>query len=261
MNEGYKILQALGFLLAGTTAAHPAITVNNNTAVDGPSTYTLNSQVTNDEPGAILNEGTLNIYQELAQDLLALPGNASYNNEVTTLMADWDFNIDPTGEVFTGWSATINPDGSVSINNNDFDWDIWSDNSSRDMQAYSVVIPKSQLEYDGVAGYDPNTDASIVLSDTTIPDAFAGSEGGAGGVYWSAAGTYYEIAIPAPGTYALSISKEGSSLVLDFNGTLQKSTNLHTWTTLDPQPASPHPITLEPNQKVFYRLEDGQHGP
>ena len=61
----------------------------------------------------LYNSGLNNIYQNLVTDLLALPANASYNNDAVALMNDWTFSID--GEVNNGWNFANNSDGSVSL--------------------------------------------------------------------------------------------------------------------------------------------------
>jgi hypothetical protein len=239
--------------------------VVNNVPVENPIDFTLDSRATNDDPGVIYYSAELNIYKALAASLWNLPSNQATYADMTDMLADWSgvsVRGPPSSEVYTGWAATLNADGSVSIRNNDFDWDTWYDTNtdpSQDMQAYTLIVPKSQLECDGVAGYNPLTDASIVLSDSTRLDAFVGDEGGAGGLSWQGEGTFYQVAVPVPNS--ISITQDDTSIIVSFNGVLEESTDLKHWATLNPQPPSPYQVTLEPNQRVFYRLEDGQHGP
>lgn len=181
---------------------------------EGSSNIVLDMQATNDNVGAIYDSADLNLTSRLASDLWALTTNQSTYATMQDMIADWDMNIRtaPTGEVSNGWNFIANSDGSFSITNDsitggeiDTDYDGWystSTDSSQDMQFYTLNIPKSQLEFDGIAGYDPNSDATIVLSgeENTIPDAFVGSTGGNA---YQAEGQYFQVAVPEFSSSAL----------------------------------------------------------
>jgi len=68
------------------------------------------------------------------------------------------------------------------------------------MQFYTINIPKTQLELDGLAGYNPATDASIVLSGAgnTIPDAFTAY---AGVNTFQESGQYFQVQVPESSAY------------------------------------------------------------
>ena len=53
----------------------------------------------------------------------------------------------------------------------------------------------------------------------------------------------------------LDLTKVDGSLIINYHGTIQQSTDLKNWTTVDPQPQSPFEIYLQSGEKVFYKLE------
>ena len=157
-------------------------------------------KIENDVEGAIFNSGLANFSIPLAEGMLDLPGNQGLS--IADLTKDWNVTIRPptTGDVYTGWDAEFQSDGSLSITRSQgAAVDTWA----KDKFVYlTIQVPKSQLEYDGIPGYDPLTDASIVLSSQTMPNAFVGYEGGAANISHSAEGQFYQVQIPEPRTYA-----------------------------------------------------------
>jgi hypothetical protein len=79
------------------------------------------------------------------------------------------------------------------------------------MMALTISIPKSQLETDGVAGYNPNSDARIQLSTKTIDDAFVGVMNDLN--QYNAPGQEY-VVVPEPSSLALV--GDGSQLDLRY---------------------------------------------
>lgn len=173
-------------------------------------------EATNNNDGAIYNSADLNVTSQLATDLWALDANSnnsdpSWNgyNTIDDMIADWDMNIraPSTGEVYDKWDATANADGSFSIDTSGLGPDTWfatQQDASQDMQFYTINIPKSQLELDGISGYNPASDATIVLSGAgnTINDAFTAY---AGVDTFQTSGQYFQVAVPEFSSSALAM--------------------------------------------------------
>ena len=173
----------------------------------------LNIDLTNNDEGAIYDSGELSLLTPLAQALWNnVPANQTNYTNVAELVADWEVNIQPTGDVYSGWNRTVNNDGSIDLGNlgqiggiPDEDYTTWRDSvnfPNQNTMALTVQIPLSQLELDGIAGYDPSTDARIELGTTPVTDAFIGwTSGGAGS---ATDGVSYEV-IPEPSSVLLSV--------------------------------------------------------
>lgn len=161
----------------------------------------------NNDNGAVYDSGEVNLFQGLAGELYALPANQTAYSSLGDLVADWNVSIrgPPTGEVYNGWSADLGTDGQIDLSNNDFWYDTWGatqQTPNLDTMALTVSVPKSQLELDGIAGYNPETDAKVVIGVDSRPDAFVGSEGLDS---WSATGNNYHV-VPEPMTSLLLIA-------------------------------------------------------
>lgn len=183
-----------------------------------PNNIEMGLTVTNNNNGSIYNSADLNVAKQLATDLWALDVNSNSSNplwngydSMAEMVADWP-GVSISGEVANGWNSTTNPDGSFSLFNQsttggeiDTDYDGWYSTSvfpSQDMQFYTINIPKKQLELDGIAGYNPATDATIVLSGegNTMNDAFVGYTGVGG---FQAEGQYFQVQVPEVSSSAL----------------------------------------------------------
>jgi hypothetical protein len=185
-------------LVLALHTSHAAITYLGIRDDLSPDYIEKDVKIENDVEGAIFNSGLANFSIPLAEGLLDLPVNQGLS--VADLVKDWNVTIrsGTTGDVYTGWGAEFQNNGSLSIANNEFDWDTWA----KDNFVYlTIQVPKSQLEYDGIPGYDPLTDASIVLSSQTMPNAFIGYSQNMLDS-WSAEGQFYQVQIPEPRTYA-----------------------------------------------------------
>ena len=64
-------------------------------------------------------------------------------------------------------------------------------------------------------------------------------------------GAFEYISEPNP-----SITRAGGLLVLNYHGIIQESSDLETWTDMDPQPASPSILTLAPSEKKFFKTKE-----
>ena len=143
-----------------------------------PTNVQLDLYATNNNNGTTYQSAELNVARQLALDIQALPGNSGKTlDEITS---DWGVSL--SGEVQNGWNSNVNADGSISLTQAPFGVDAWNNtnaDSTQDMQFYTINIPKSQLELDGLAGYNPLTDARIELSGAgnTISDGFVGVDG------------------------------------------------------------------------------------
>ena len=193
------------FCLLAPVQSQAAQLVTNNPIV-GTEFVTLNVSATNNDTGAIYNSAELNVFITLATDLYALPANQTNYASIADLIADWDFSIRSSapGNVYNGWNAQKENDGSVSISNNDFDWDQWNSNPGSNTQAYTLLVPIAQVDFTGVSGYNPDK-AGIVLSGAgnTMSDAFVGYEGGAANISHFADSQFYQVAIPEPKAFAI----------------------------------------------------------
>lgn len=179
-----------------------------------PDDVELGIKITNDDPGAIYDSGTLNVLQTLDDHLWGLSANQNNYSSKEDMVNDWGVSIrsDPTGEVYNGWANLLQNDGSVLIGHTSGgSYDQWLstyENDASDMMALTISIPKSQLETDGIAGYNPNSDARIKLSTKTIDDAFVANTGS------PAQGQEYAV-VPEPSSLALV----GEGLQLDLRYT------------------------------------------
>ncbi len=156
---------------------------------EGAAHVYLNIGLTNNDPGAIYNSGTLDaaLLGGLAEQLYALPVNTHTFDSPQEMMGDWLITIlpPPSGDVCNGWNAAVATDdaapGQVVLTNiggiPGLSYDQWV---SGHTMALTLRIPLNQLEVDGRDGYDPNRDAKIVLTETTLQQAFVGYDGGAG---------------------------------------------------------------------------------
>ena len=179
-----------------------AVLIPNDPIVDSNDNIALNVSATNNDTGAIYNSAELNVFKELASQLYALPANQANYGSVTDLMADWNFFIDPTGDVSNGWNSQKENDGSISLTNRGFNYHEWTSNPGSNTQLYTLTIPMSQLDFTGVSGYNPDK-AGIVLSglDNTMSDAFVGTMDMDN--IFSADSQFYQVAIPEEKTYAI----------------------------------------------------------
>ncbi|MCC5842608.1 MAG: hypothetical protein JJT96_21000 [Opitutales bacterium] len=205
-NAGRRVLVAgaLGLAsLLGPSQSDGAILVANTPELSA-NNVVLNVSATNNNEGAVWNSAELNVVKDLASQLFALPENQNLYSSIEDLMNGWGFLVDPTGDVSSGWNATKENDGSISIFNNQipFGYDEWNSNEGSNTQLYTITIPKTQLDFTGVAGYDP-AKAGIVLSSETKPNMFIGKQGdGSNVINYPAEGLFYQVQIPEPSTYA-----------------------------------------------------------
>jgi len=115
---------------------------------------------------------------EIARDLFAFEANQASYTDISELVADWEVTI--IGPTDFGWNAGIMPPsiisyypGSVGIGNvggvYGIDYDFWEFIDSETVGiSYQVSIPVEQFEYDMQPGYDPSTDASIVIPEKQL---------------------------------------------------------------------------------------------
>ena len=209
-----------------------------------PGNVEMSLNVTNNNDGSIYNSADLNTTTllaynpdapvnslwELSVNSNPLDPNWNGYTSIAEMVADWP-GVSISGEVVNGWNFTTNPDGSFGLTNQsitggeiNIDYDGWyatQQYPSQDMQFYTINIPKSQLELDGIAGYDPLTDASIVLSGAgnTIADAFVAYEGAGG---YQASGQYFTVAVPEPSAAAVILGLAAVAVV----GFLRKPSRL-----------------------------------
>lgn len=200
---------ALGLAsLLGPAKAEAAILVTNAPVVTANNSVSMEVSATNNDTGAVYNSAELNVFKDLATQLYALPANQTQYNSISDLMSDWNFNIRafPTGDVYAGWNFQKQNDGSISLSNESLtggepgtDYDLWNSNPGSNKQAYTLIVPNSQLNFDGVAGYDP-LKAGIVLSGIEQPNMFIGTMDMDN--IFRASGQSYQLIIPEPKTYA-----------------------------------------------------------
>ena len=150
----------------------------------GSSSVKLNLNITNDDPGAIYDSARLSpaLFGDLADALYRLPANRDAYAGIGDLIGEWNVSVraTPTGEVYNGWNNTLNPDGSIDLSYSGRGADQWLSTSADhewDTMALTVSIPKSQLELDGVGGYNPATDSRILLTDNTVEEVFVADTG------------------------------------------------------------------------------------
>jgi hypothetical protein len=204
-NATWLAVAALGLAsLLGPAKADGQIVVAHSPFLDSNNNVALNVSAQNDNIGAIYNSAELNVFRDLAAQLYALPENQTNYNSIADLMSDWNVFIDPTGDVSLGWNYQKQNDGSISLSNiggrAGSDYDEWTSNPGSNTQLYTITIPNSQLNFDGVAGYDP-AKAGIVLSSVEQPNMFQATT--TGGFNIQADGLSYQLVIPEPKTYAL----------------------------------------------------------
>jgi len=215
-------LAALGLASLLPTKADAAILNTNDPTPSFPhvgENVTINLNAVNDDTGAIYNSAELNVFKELAEGLYALPANQTNYGSMLDLMNDWSFGIsnNAPGNVHNGWNFQKQNDGSISIGNiggvPDLSYDLWNSTSGSNTQAYTLIIPGSQLDFTGVAGFDP-TKAGIVRSSELSSDMFVGFEGGAANISHSADGHFYQVQIPEPSAYGalFALAAAGAAL-------------------------------------------------
>ncbi|ARN57702.1 PEP-CTERM sorting domain-containing protein [Sedimentisphaera salicampi] len=164
---------------------------------------TIDLKFTNNDPGAIYNSASVSneILGDLAEQLVSLSSNSGKTVEDALNEFELTVRSPPTGEVYNGWDVSKDSQGGLSLNHNagwaGFDYDEWTSDSATNDLALTVSVPTSLLETDGIEGYDPETDARIVLGDTAVQNAFVG-------VYnhnnqWSSSMNQYEV-VPEPMT-------------------------------------------------------------
>ena len=191
---------------------------------DGSNYVFLNIDLTNNDEGAIYDSGELTLLAGLAQQLWdVIPANQSTYSNIEELVGDWAVGIMSWGQVYAGWNEpVVNPDASIQLNHAPFGYHQWFDeitNPDQNTMALTIQIPLSQLELDGIAGYDPSTDARIELGTTPVNNAFVG-DAGDGLNSWQADGVSYEV-IPEPSSVLLSVF--GLLLFVCYHRLLRKS--------------------------------------
>jgi hypothetical protein len=191
----------------------------------------IDVKATNNDAGAIYNSADLNVTKLLAYNptpeidsLWELPANQANYSSIADMVAAWpgvSIRSSPSSEVYTGWNAVTNSDGSFSLSKSGAAADLWLStdiNSNQDMQAYTINIPKSQLSLVGLGNYTANDYGTITLSQTTVPDAFIGYEGGAGGLSWQANGNHYQVAVPEASITGLLIGATALAIAATRKG-------------------------------------------
>jgi len=200
IRSGLAVRKALvlGFALAACVIPDPSdgALITQFEPVYGNIDKVLNIDLTNNDPGAIYDSGSLSsgLFGDLGNQLLALPTNHHYGN-LEGLMGAWTFSIrgPPTGNVYNGWNRDVNPDGRVELWNSGRNYDQWTSTPGANTMALTVRIPLSQLELDAQPGYNPDTDARIELGTRNVVNAFVANTGS------PAEGLAYNV-IPEPGT-------------------------------------------------------------
>ena len=169
----------------------------------GDAGEVINLEFTNNDNGAVYDSAKVNLFSGLAQEIQGLDVNAGQS--ISDLVSQWNISVraPPTGEVYNGWSAVVGSDGQIGLNHIDgipgLSYDQWlstSANPNLDTLALTVGVPTSQLELNGVAGYQPESDARVVLGVDGSPNAFVGYSG----VFdYGAQGNSYHV-VPEPAT-------------------------------------------------------------
>lgn len=169
-------------LLAGPSSAHAAI-INQLEPTQG----VIDLSIINNDNGAVYDSGVISsdLFGNLAQQLYDLPANQSDYSSIGELIADWGVSIrgPPTGEVYNGWSAVVGADGQIGLSSSGRGADPWvstAENPNLDTLALTVGVPTSQLELNGVPGYQPESDARVVLGVDGSPNAFVPNTGTVG---------------------------------------------------------------------------------
>ncbi|ARN57701.1 PEP-CTERM sorting domain-containing protein [Sedimentisphaera salicampi] len=152
--------------------------VNQNPDIGYGNEYNIiDLKFTNNDPGAIYNSASVSneILGDLAEQLVSLSSNSGKTVEDIVNEIGVGVRSHPTGEVYNGWGAAKDSQGGLSLNHNgDRNMDEWTSDSATNDLALTVSVPTSLLETDGIEGYDPETDARIVLGDTAVQNAFVG---------------------------------------------------------------------------------------
>jgi hypothetical protein len=185
-------------LLTGPSSAHAAMITQFEPTV-GQDFNNIDSEYTNNDNGAVYDSAEVNLFSGLAEELQGLDVNAGQS--ISDLVSQWNISVraPPTGEVYNGWSAVVGADGQIGLSSSGRGADAWlstAENPNLDTLALTVGVPTSQLELNGIAGYQPESDARVVLGVDGSPNAFVGNEGGAG---YGAAGNNYHV-VPEPTT-------------------------------------------------------------
>ena len=100
------------------------------------------------------------------------------------------------------------------------------------------------------------TDAIEVPGGSTASFLLSQAVAGATGadVGFTLTGMTVDVLATASVAPSISISQSGGLIEVTYTGTIQESTSLSGWTTLDPQPASPFTVSLAPGEKIFYQV-------
>jgi len=172
-----------------------------------PNNVILKVGVENNNVGSTYNSGLSNHFSLLDDSLYSLiPQNQIDYTDSADLVANWGgiSILAPPGEVKNGWNGNFNTDGSLDLTSAGKSADSWTQtNSNSDYMFFEKAISKNLLEFDGIAGYNPATDASIVLSgeSNTMSDAFVGTQN-IDNVF-SASGQYFQVQVPEVSASAL----------------------------------------------------------
>merc|ERR1712232_1144255 len=140
-----------------------------------------------DFPGSYVS-GIVNAFSSLDDQLFALPSNQATYASAADIVASWsDVTVgsfgDPGGNVTLGWSGSFNPDGSLSLTVDTsggigIGYERWYDDSynggNQSILTFQFTLPKSQLEVENIAGWDPSGDATLIVGGS-INDVFIGT--------------------------------------------------------------------------------------
>ena len=202
----------LAAVTGALAAAQPsdAATMLIDNPVYGVSNVALVSTGINNDPGVTYNSMEWNVFSSLAGHLYNNSTlNQSNYGSVGALMADWTLGI--SGGATNNWTPTIGASNNIitthgpGIPNVNYD----SMPFGEDQQLISF-IPHSQLEKNGIDGYqwngdanDPTNDWGVGINSATQNNMFVGYQGAAG---FSADGNEYKplgTTVPEPSSTAL----------------------------------------------------------
>lgn len=192
------LLAGIGAAIIGTTAEGAAILQFTNIP-GGSENVELLTHMLNDDVGAIYNSGHMILYNILGDYLWAKPQNQLLFGSKEEMMSRWNIGLSDDGQVYNGWSATPDANGTAWLDHAPFGYTEWRDNVNHPDQHLAVtyaIIPihDFHLQPGQYIGTNPNA---------VVPNAFEASAGD-GLNYWHADGLEWQV-IPEPSTAALLI--------------------------------------------------------
>ncbi len=256
---------------------------------DEPNEIGIGIRAFNDDEGAVYDRALLDMGMAQALYYGGVVDPAAYGNSYAVFLQSMMPRL-PVGEgnpaVDDGWSSEMLPSGIAEITHVDGrpeygDYILWVDETvGTYIMALSFWFQKSVLDTHDAAGtrYDPGnpglvrdgeadwtlkygddlTAEELARPGTVLftPEFTAFSADGLS--QWSTSG-FTMAFVPlfdVTNEPTISLARIGEVLRIGFSGTVQESPDMQTWTTMDPQPASPFEVTLPPGEKRFFRLEE-----